>query len=291
MIVMNREDVRNICVLAIDGYGEQSQPTSHKQFASVSTDENGNEAKQEQIDAGYRGNRDWVDEVGGATLTCMMCCSTLGFASIIEPDAYRLMKHRLIAATSPYVKGEHHFKQNTCASFIGKELIRYAEAQAVYTFAVFGCQSNNEIDACMLLRVLSWNTSMAIKGANGILDFKRVVKIIYEQIDATELLGSTDHRNNDDPFTFNWGGIDLCCPPKASKSKGAKEPQDAGTYKSSVNLYLSHDEWKELLTSLENNSKYYSEVVSKTTVMIKLGDRYKNEQSGESGASLSFAAV
>ena len=96
------------------------------------------------------------------------------------------MKHKLRAKSAlgdGHDEVKDYFSHNTCASFMGKELIRYAESQAVFTFAIFGPQRNGHFDSCLLLRVLSWNTSMAIKGANGILEFRRAVKVIYEETD------------------------------------------------------------------------------------------------------------
>ena len=75
------------------------------------------------------------------------------------------MKHKLRAKSAlgdGHDEVKDYFSHNTCASFMGKELIRYAESQAVFTFAIFGPQRNGHFDSCLLLRVLSWNTSMAI---------------------------------------------------------------------------------------------------------------------------------
>ena len=156
----------------------------------------------------YRGIRKWRDAVGGATLCCSVCCSVLGYASIIDPDTCRLLKHRLrarIRSHSPngasYRLSRDHFSGNTCGSFIGKELTRFAESQAVFAFAVFGYDyagdrhGNAYAQGCIFLKVLSWNTTLATKYVDHRDDeaphtpkFKRVVKVIYTEADAASIL-------------------------------------------------------------------------------------------------------
>ena len=308
ILVMNRKDIKNICILAIDGYGEQAKsPQLKKDIFNFTPNEDSTTQDLEITqDVKYRGNKDWRDAVGGATLTCNLCCSTLGYASTIEPDVYRLLKHRVQAFC--IVEGENvdHFMQNTCASFIGKELIRYSEMQAVFTFAVFGCQNSGAVDRCILLRVLSWNTSMAIRGSkyNGHLVFRRVVKVIYQEKDPASFKTSVANRDEHDPMKFHWGGVDLCCPPRKGQmaqglnTKTPTRTQEATSEmigngsKASVNLYLSGDEWKELKDSLQERSNYFSASLSSVTAMLKLGNKGGAESQGDIGQPLlSFMAV
>jgi len=306
---MNKGDLHNICVLAIDGYGE---PTS--EGVATSKEESNQEGDKTKIslsdiaqsranseDVTYRGNRDWRDAVGGATLCCNLCCSTLGYVSIAEPDACRVLKHRVRARSNVDGKFVDHFLDITCGSFIGKELIRYSESQAVFTFAVFGCQSNGDVDRCLLLKVLSWNTVMATKSSDGELDFRRVVKVVFDEADAGLLSASTTaDGENDDPMTFSWGGVDLCCPPnrqamnsntsgeRNQEAQEMKMGQETKVTKASVNLYLSSDEFEELRDELVDNNKFFSTALSSATVMLKLGVG-GDERSGK--PSLSFFSL
>ena len=66
ILIANQHDLHNICVLAIGGYGENDVDDPSKE----------NDKKETKVDAEYRGSRDWQDAVGGATLTCMLCCSS-----------------------------------------------------------------------------------------------------------------------------------------------------------------------------------------------------------------------
>lgn len=303
ILVTNRADMRNICVLAIDGYGEhsQSQTETHssrtEKSNSSTINDNENKVSQKRSDPKYRGNRDWQEAGGGATLACILCCSTLGNASLVEPDAFRLLKHRLRASSLREDGKEDYFKRNTCASFVGKELIRYAESMGIFTFAVFGIQDDGSINKCLLLRVLSWNTSIAVKAKGGFLEFRRVVKIIFEKTDPL-LLSRSNEGSSDDPMAFTWGGVDLCCPPTGGDIRNYQSnkisPNGNNASQASINLYLSSDEWIEMRDSLKNNSRFFSATVSKTTVMLKLGatgasgERTSQENSN---ASLTFAAL
>ena len=296
IIVANQHDL-NTCVLAIDGYGEHEQKPAGDTATKVHNSDSSDEKyiTQNVVNAEYRGSRDWHDTVGGATLTCLVCCSTLGYASISEPDGCRLLKHRLRACSTADGNMKDHLKHNTCASFIGKELIRYAESQAVFTFAIFGYRSNGSLDQCLLLRVLSWNTSIAMKGDNGVLDFRRAVKIIFQDVDATLLLSADAEKDSNDPMDpmqFSWGGVDLCCPPTsngAQSHRNMEQYQDGTNVgRASVNLFLSIDEWQELRDNFVANSKLFPEAISQATVTLKLGGGDSNV--GRT-AFLSFASL
>ena len=57
---------------------------------------------------------------------------------------------------------------------------------------------------------------MAVKDGEAILDFRLVVKVICEEIDAALIFANDMSDVNDDavdPMCLNWGGVDLCCPP------------------------------------------------------------------------------
>jgi hypothetical protein len=302
---MNQKDLLNVCILAIDGYGENVDNES---------DNESNNQGAENVT--FRGNRDWRDAVGGATLTCNQCCATLGFASIVEPDACRLLKHKLRATSKNDAdtddghgqgygncgEGKDHFEHHSCGSFVGKEIVRYSESQAVFTFAVYGnfhermnIRKSNGNDHgrvmgdCLLIKVLSWNSLMAIKTEGGSVCFRRAVKVIYEEQDAAFMRSmNSAEKNASDPTLFQWGGIDLCCPPNQMEGaplqtqvKNQSMPiagendttADASSNeaRASVNLYLSHDEWEELRDILQCQSKYFAAATSQATVSMKLG--------------------
>jgi len=235
----------------------------------------------------------WQDAVGGATICCNLCCSTLGYASLVDPETCRLMKHRLRACSGENSIAKKsldgtlgdYFNANTCGSFLGKELIRYAESQAVFTFAVLSCKGDGGVDRCMLLKVLSWNTLLAVKDSKDVLDFKRAVKVICEEIDAALIL-SNEMSNDDtaDPMSLNWGGVDLCCPPFSTdhRTNGTttvnqnSQREDTGSNMSSatrasVKIYLPEDEWKELRATLEKGGTFFSNSLRNATVLLKLG--------------------
>ena len=284
ILVMNKNDLLNVCILAIDGYGESDVDNEPENEANNQGAEN----------VTYRGNRDWRDAVGGATLTCSQCCATLGFASVVEPDACRMLKHKLRAILknddNSKEQTEDHFENHSCGSFIGKEIVRYSESQAVFTFAVYGNSHesmsirNGKVGRCLLIKVLSWSSLVAIKTRGGSVCFRRAVKVIYEEQDAKFMRSLTNkERYASDPTLFQWGGIDLCCPPNQTQFEPVEianqpipiaEEDDAivkTSIEASVNLYLSHDEWEELRDILRCQSKYFSAATSHATVSMKFG--------------------
>ncbi|GFH44424.1 hypothetical protein CTEN210_00898 [Chaetoceros tenuissimus] len=314
VLVMNRHDLMGMSVLAIDGYGMDSEIMFEKEEEREKEVE---DARSNSIipptkdDVTYRGEKEWKDTVGGATLTCNICCSTLGFASMVEPDSFRLLKHKLRAvseSTTSTTPGINHLKRSNCGAFIAKELVRYAESQAVFTFAVYPDQK--PLNFVLLLRVLSWNTFISTKESNNEDRniFQRAVKVIFEEQDMRILnasrMQSIEAMN--DPALFQWGGVDLCCPPDAPfgtnhqvqtlEDKNANEIPDMANDKSSkqspkasVNLYLPFDEWEELKCILLAKSKYFSEATSQATTIIKLGGKKDNGSHGR--AKLSFLAM
>jgi hypothetical protein len=83
---MNKRDLNNVSVLAIEGYGEV-EPLQSNEKDNYLKDDNAigtvNEnSKNIDVDASggvmFRGKRAWNDSVGGATVCCNQCCSILG---------------------------------------------------------------------------------------------------------------------------------------------------------------------------------------------------------------------
>ena len=139
ILALHKNDLNSVSILAIEGYGEED--------ADIATlRDNCNDATYK--DATYRGSRIWTESVGGATVCCTYCCSTVGYASFENTDTIRLFKHRLEAnQLKPRKKTysfENSFQRNTCGSFIAREVIRFAEAHAIFTFVVI----QKSCDAC-----------------------------------------------------------------------------------------------------------------------------------------------
>jgi len=148
-----------------------------------------------------RGIRPWRDSVGGATLACDLCSSTLGFAQE-EGQSYRILKHRVQWKTSQEcddavededcdegedkkveTKVEAKLSSSTVSDFIAHEMIRYAETKAIFALQVL-CEHRHQprrqqqpsflattsetvssssagTNSCLWLRLLSWDTRAA----------------------------------------------------------------------------------------------------------------------------------
>jgi len=151
----------------------------------------------------------------------------------------------------------------SCSSFLARELVRYAESKAIFTFIV-RCEDDDDAESslndnamdgtikprdenkCLLLRLLSWETTMAksfvdddvgdgsydddhesmssLSRSSYRLKFQRVAKIVFEETaDPTANKAvdpSTTHSTNDGSSLATtqwfWGGVDLCCPPPSA---------------------------------------------------------------------------
>ena len=90
--------------------------------------------------------RDMAASRGGeanGTVTCANCCSTLGYVSDRDADTYRLYKHLLDCGGPDDIGGRRRrpasslsFADHTCGSFLAREMVRYAESDAVFAFVV-----------------------------------------------------------------------------------------------------------------------------------------------------------
>jgi hypothetical protein len=211
---------------------------------------------------------------------------------------------------------EDCFQYNNIASFLGKELIRYAESKAIFTFLVFdqdGNRHNGDHDddndamsQCIFIRVLSWNTMVARKrnqkGRNH-LHFRRCVKVIYQkERDVTKYINEAD--NVEKKVSRVMG--DECCPPSfvvpfatstspttttttTTDNNNNKYNQMSSTR--SINLYLDSQEWNELHDWLQDASNFFPDSVSRATVMLKLGVREENSDTSSSSRSTSRAKL
>jgi len=310
---MNKQDLSNICILAIDGYGEKDTQSNTTNTNDNENDNNFKTISALDFDKGvlFRGRRSWRDSVGGATVCCNQCCSILGYASLEEPDSCRLLKHRLCAkeerkksSNTSDTETIDYFASNTCSTFIACELTRYAESQAVFTFMIFNGDSNGKI---LLLKLLSWNTLMVIskRKENNYEDqeqenqFERVAKVIYEEIDnPSHNLFTSDNSDVQDPMNFTWGGLDLCCPPTdqgvSNQSSTLNKDGEAVISSEStacVEIHLPGDEWVQLKEALCTGSTFIPKEIAKVTIQLKLGNEEGRDSASMSVLQLSRATA
>eukprot|EP00934_Nitzschia_sp_Nitz4_P007640 Nitzschia sp. Nitz4//scaffold166_size90379//47879//49388//NITZ4_005060-RA/size90379-exonerate_est2genome-gene-0.74-mRNA-1//1//CDS//3329538205//7630//frame0 len=280
----------SVCVLAVPGYGEKESPTE--------TDTNPKTV--EDAPATIRGDRLWRDITGGATICCSVCCVRLGFASV-EAESFRLLKHRLSMSDPNNNEHSPSEQMSTCASFLAREMVRYAESKAIFTFVV-SRESTAEPNwpshytKCILLRLVSWDSNIAtcVDASNQLL-FQSYAKIVFEETYSRERQKET---NEDSPMSWVWGGVDLCCPPPESGGPPVVLPSSENSDRlatqasSSVRLELSSEEYDELLASLQSGTELFSQAVSDATVLVKMGpSALSKAQNGSSGLGLTAISL
>jgi hypothetical protein len=263
VVCLHQEDVgHSVCILAVSGYGEgEEESNSNAQGANLPIFD------EQDASATVRGARSWRDANGGATICCSQCCSALGFASLESPQTYRFLKHRLSNGKDARV--------TSCASFLARELVRYAEAKAIFTFivGVEASKSSKVARKCLMLRLVSWDTVMATRfeesSSNHRLDFSRVAKVVYEE--TFDKLA--DNSNSEDVTNWVWGGVDLCCIPGTSgQQHNSDSVADLSLGQiSTVRLHLPLDEWEEVRQSLVEGASVFSKSVAEATILVKLG--------------------
>lgn len=259
VICLHRRDLcESACVLAVSGYGESEEK---------SEDEKGMNFLKDAA-ATVRGERSWRDSTGGAAVCCSQCCSPLGFASIDFPETYRLLKHRLSVGTR--LKGLNQL--TSCASFVAREMVRYAEAKAIFTFVV-GLDSPPQqafYRKCLLLRLVSWDTNMAtnFEDPSPRLSFRRVAKIVFEETND-----KLAENNSDGGMKWEWGGVDLCCTPLNFGLANLPIPTSRNTDRkvSTVRLLLQQDEYDEVAQSFREGGSIFSRSVTEATILVKMG--------------------
>jgi hypothetical protein len=298
VLILHRQDLLaetgGICELNVKGYGEYSSYTNDDSEISYA-ETNSQPWKDKSLKSGA--------EV--QAVTCAICCSTLGFVSNHDKNTYRFYKH-LLSCGSPIdlPRSYHQFDKHTCGSFLAREMIRYAESEAIYTFIVES-DTDSPSSPCILLRMLSWDTIMATVGCSNNKEnkvhqtqFQKVLKVIFE-----ETTNQNFNLASNNPMDWKWGDIDMCCPPPAIKNNGSNKQANNSTAlsmkisningqtkASSVRICLSSREWCEFKDSLMTRSEYFSEAIRGAVVMAKLGTPSKGKIHGHS-AFLSFLPV
>ncbi|KAL7486805.1 hypothetical protein ACHAW6_012407 [Cyclotella cf. meneghiniana] len=298
VLILHRQDLLTekggICKLNVKGYGEYS--SYNKDYSEISCSETNSQPwKDKSLKSGA--------EV--QTVTCVTCCSTLGFVSNHDKNTYRFYKHLLSCGSpSDLPRSYHRFDKHTCGSFLAREMIRCAEREAIYTFIVES-DTDSPSSPCILLRMLSWDTIMATVGCSDNKEnkahqtqFQKVLKVIFEE---------TTNQNFDlatnNPMDWKWGIIDMCCPPPANKNNRSNKQANNSTVISmkisninaqkkttSIRICLSPREWCELKDSLVTRSQYFSEAIRRAVVLAKLGTQSEEKINGIS-AFLSFLHV
>jgi len=258
----------------------------------------------------------------GNTITCSKCWSTLGFVSGHDSNTFRFYKHLLhcgtpSASSSPSLvalgeeEKENVFYKYTCGSFLAREMVRYADSEAIYTFIVGVSDENDwtrlsKASECVLLHMLGWDS--ALGSVNGKMSssgdgedrgnavrFEKVLKVIYDETTDRGQHSSNQEEDDSNGTKWIWGGMDLCCPPPSSSSSSSSlmgneneevplttEPQVKAT---AVRIFLSTQEMTELKKALSTGSEYFSDVVKDAIVMSKLGMPLNG---GRHSASLSY---
>ena len=268
VLCLHHSDMMNTAsVLPVPGYGE--------------TDDLGSKQDEKTIDAmtdpaaTVRGDRYWRDASVGASVCCSNCSSPLGFASIESPECFRLLKHRLSIPSTMVDGGNtseaHHRPLSSCASFLAREMVRYAEAKAIFTFIVTLDMpqmsfASNVYSKCILLRLVSWDCNIAtnFEGQTTKLNFRRYAKIVFEE---------TYDRRAKHAGTWVWGGTDLCCPPLTGtdeKSTSTAE-NDQERKVSTARLALREEEYLETLASLRAGKALFSSAIAAATILVKMG--------------------
>jgi WD40 repeat protein len=325
LLCLHPSDVpKSVCVLAVSNYGETTNSSigTDSDGTEINKDITGGAAEQKATavaatSAAIRGDRSWQgDSTGGdsVTLCCTQCCAPLGFCSLTNPDSWRLWKHRLAIIEStearsfpttaaipnnavPLAKTR---PMASCMSFLAREMVRYAESKAIFTFVVgldqevFADAKGKNNNRYLLLRLLSWETAAAWsdKTTRGLaisprLKFYRVAKIIFEEVVDPTVNGLTKHQIGNE-FALGqqwiWGGVDLCCPPGTAGQHGALEmngriapvallqPTQSRIRASSVRINLPADDYRQVQKELANGQHLFSKSQAEATILIKMGE-------------------
>lgn len=290
VVVLHKDDVNEggsgsgsgVCTTRnVKGYGEHS--------ALRNTNGRSEQVTSSQLwkdKAAMKGDR-------GNTITCSNCWSTLGFVSGHDSNTFRFYKHLLHCGSpsaSPSVSpplsvDRNVFCKYTCGSFLAREMVRYADSEAIYTFIVGVSDENDwtrlsKASEVVLLHMLGWDS--ALGSVNGKMSssgdedgdavrFTKVLKVIYDE--TTDRGQHSSNQDDDSSGTkWTWGGMDLCCPPAKGNENEEQplttEPQVKAT---AVRIFLSTQEMTELKQALATGSEYFSDVVKDAIVMSKLG--------------------
>ncbi len=268
VLCLNHNDLQNTAhVLPVRGYGESDDYESKQDVKAMDA----------MIDpaATVRGDRNWRDVTVGASVCCSKCSAPLGFAAMESPECFRMLKHRLLIPTN---NGDSPRRLSSCASFLAREMVRYAEAKAIFTFIVTldtpqMSFASTIFTKCILLRLLSWDCNIATNfvGDSQKLDFRRYAKIVFEE---------TYDKKAKHAGTWVWGGVDLCCPPlnlgyENSIPDAVVDPERKI---STARICLQKDEYLETLASLRQGQLLFLSDLAEKTILVKMGEMSSSSQ-------------
>ena len=267
-----------VCVQPVAAYGDEgdSHQGKYPQTETSTIDD------FKDPPATVRGDRLWRDVTGGATVCCSQCSSPLGFAGLETPDTFRLLKHRLSIPNPGGAMTSRPLSQ--CASFVAREMVRYAEAKAIFTFVV-ALETpklafvSKAFTKCILLRLVNWDTKMATSYEKGSSkpDFRPFAKIVFEE--TLDRLGN-QRPAGDEETVWEWGGVDLCCPPfgktqnETKRKRGQEMTSEDAIAKgkiSSVRIFLQDEEYREILKSLREGQQLFPRAIAEATILVKMG--------------------
>jgi len=281
VLCLNHTDLTGTaCILAVPGYGEEETKEDEKTVVGLL-----------DTAATVRGPRPWRDVTGGASVCCTHCNAPLGFASLESPESFRLLKHRL--STIGHT-GNDLQRLSPCASFLAREMVRYAEAKAIFTFVVTldtpqMSFASNLFTKCILLRLVSWDCSIAtsLDEESGRLKFERYAKIVFQE---------TYDKRETKRGTWMWGGVDLCCPPMNLGGQNAVDEESSDDIKapeksmiSTTRILLQEEEYFETLQKLREGQKMFTKDVIDATIFVKMGTQPTKKT--EDGNGLGLTAV
>ena len=265
-----------VTIAPIPGYGENEEVYQKKMKnldEEISYTAKNGYTSISQNGAEYRGERQWqCDQRTGATVCCSSCNKILGCAFLFSDSSICLYKHLVLS------DGGGRLALYTCGSFLARELVRYAESQAVYTFIVC-VKGEEDFGQAIFLHLVSWNTrvsqvsdgSESVPQGNPRQNFDAVKVIFEERINLTKNDNSIDSIDTNNPMTWNWGNRSFCCPPGIDEVHFPQTKDRGGANEASVKIYVAIDEWIGLKKELKNGSKFVPPSVCEATVKIKLG--------------------
>lgn len=237
--VVHIDDVKetSLCVLAIPGYGQED--------------------KMEDSTA----QNTWMQNSIGATLTCSCCADILGEASTV--DTFRLFHHKLSLVDEIQVT-----VVSTLGSFIANELIRHAEARAVYSFGVV---NQAQLSRILQIQLVSWESEAAHSYESSV-DAKGLHQLQWRKV-AKVMFYETTHIMDEPSSPSLFWQTDWCCDPVTENSQTATP----GTTNNIIKLYLPSSEWTSLKDELTELSQKQVREIAEATIMAKTGNSVSNE--------------
>ena len=169
----------------------------------------------------------------------------------VVADSDRLWQHQL------------SFADASLARFVTGELIRYADAQAIFAFSIV-CP---ELQRRLVVQLLSWDGLAAwsddsqLGESNGQhqLDWRRQAKVYFVET------ASLDGDDDSDPAKL-WDA-DWCCL-VLDNDNNTEQAAPGGRQ---VRLCLSTRDWNDLRAELVERSKFLDRQVVEATILAKTG--------------------